>query len=110
MVSEHAEEPIDPISSSTPSPEASLSQEAEVNPPPSAMHMQEDSPRNGVRSGTPTVDETEIIACGPIQSNFGIMHMITQVEETARDEEEESLPAAPISAPARRSDQQSLGK
>lgn len=110
MVTEDAEEPIDPISSSTPSPEASLSQEADVNPPPSVMHMQEDSPRNVAVSGMPTVDETEIIACGPIQQNFGIMHMLTQAEESVRDEEEESLPAAPISAPARRSDPQSSGK
>lgn len=110
MVSEEAEEPVDPISSSTPSPEGSLSQEAEVNPPPSSMHMQEDSPRNVEVSDTPIVEETEIIACGPVQRNFGIMHLLTQTEESVREEEEVSQPAAPIPAPARRSDLQSSGR
>jgi hypothetical protein len=110
MVSEEAEEPVDPISSSTPSPEGSLSQAAEVNPPPSAMHMQEDSPRNVDVSGTPMVDETEIIACGPVQRNFGVMHLLTQTKERVRDEEEESPPAASTPASPRRSDPQSSGK
>lgn len=110
MVSEEAEEPVEPISSSTPSLEGSLSQEAEINPNPSAMHMQEDSPKNVEVSGTPIVEEAEIIACGPVQRNFGIMHLLTQSVEGVLEDDEASQPAAPANATARRPDPQSSGK
>lgn len=110
MVSEEVDEPADPISSSTPSREERLSHGAEINPHPSATHMQEDSPKSAEILGTPFVEEAEVVACGPVQRNFGIMHLITQSVEGAPEEKEDSQPAAPDMPIARRPDPQSSGK
>jgi len=110
MVSEKVDEPVDPISSSTPSPEESLSHGAEINPHPSATHMQEDSPKSAEVLGTPIVEEAEVVACGPVQRNFGIMHLINQSVEGVLEEGEASQPVAPDMLTAMRSDPQSSGK
>jgi len=110
MVSEEVDEPVDPISSSTPFPEESLSHGAEINPHPSATHMQEDSPKSAEVLGTPIVEEAEVVACGPVQRNFGIMHLLAQSVEGVPEDKEDSPPAAPDMPITRRPDPQSSGK
>lgn len=117
MVSEDAEEPVDPSSSSTPStpsPEASISQGPELHHHPSATNMQEDSPKNAEVFGTPIIEEDDVVACGAMQRTFDIMHLITQsVEETSAGSPEDrvdTLPAVPNLPSTSRPDPQSSGK
>jgi len=114
MVSEDAEEPVDPSSSSTPSPEASISQGPELHHHPSATNMQEDSPKNAEVFGTPIIEEDDVVACGPVQRTFDIMHLITQSEEGAGagnpEDDADTLPAMTNLPSTSRPDPQSSGK
>lgn len=113
MVSEESELPVDPISSSsTPSPKESLSQGVGDNPNFTAMHMQEDSPIDARvnRNRTPTAEEDEVVACGPVQHDFGILPLINQSEGGAVGDDEASWVADPEIQAAKGSDPQTSGE
>lgn len=96
LVAEEAELHEDPISSSSTSPpEASLAQGEGEGPMFTTEHMQEDSPaaEDSTRQRTPP--QEEVIVCGPVQHDFGILHLVTPTEGGAEGNEEVTWVAAP---------------